>query len=63
MLADEAARYFGAEAECNGRFFDDYSEDIANYYGYGTWAEVPRSERACMISEFNVGADTERERD
>jgi hypothetical protein len=55
------AKYFGAECQANpGSTFSEYKDDIAVYYGFNFWDEMPKSIKDEAIQAFNEGKQQEK---
>jgi len=58
----KAARYLGADSVANpGTRFSEYCLDIAEYYGFVDWGEMPAWLRVEARAEFRAGVDAEKE--
>lgn len=60
VKAQDAARYFGAEAVANDEGFDSYRDDIALRYGYEAWAKMPSDLRSDAIRHYTEGRRIEK---
>jgi hypothetical protein len=58
--AHARAFYFGAEAECNRIGFGEYKDDVANGFGFDSWASTPRNRRPAMRRYFDAGTRHEK---
>lgn len=59
VRADRAAYEFGAEACANNLGFGVYREDMAMYYGFRYWSNMPSETRSRASKRFWSGYEAE----
>ena len=60
LLGLRAAREFGASAQANEEFWQDYLEDISYYLGFEKWSELGAELKQEARKAFNEGRSAER---